>query len=155
MKTTNEERNDGFGINVYSSGNNIAQSMTVTYNGPVYNGKGQEESETVSEETVMTALGKCGAFLWGNAAYAVPFCVCRDAFNWEDNASYFERVLSEHGIELPEGTINAAFSRNPYMRLHIDNWGGNGAMERVLKLRDEFKMKVKELRLSDIGNGKV
>ncbi len=68
-------------------------------------------------------------------------------------SSYFERVLSEHGIDLPEGTINAAISRNPFMRLHIDNWEGNGAMERVLKLRDEFKMKVKELRLSNIDKG--
>ena len=144
----NDSNGGGFHVHVYSSGNNIAQSMTVTYNGPVYYGNEQTDNETVSAETVMNALDRCGSFIWGNAAYAVPFCVCRDKYNWEDNASYFERMLAERGIELPEGTINAAISRNPYMRLHIDNWDNNGAMDRVLKLRDEFKTKVNEVRLS-------
>ena len=144
----NDNNGGGFHVHVYSSGNNIAQSMTVTYNGPVCYGKEQADNMPVAAEMAMNALDKCGSFIWGNAAYAVPFCVCRDAYQWEDNASFFERILAEHGIELPEGTINAAISRNPYMRLHIDNWDNNGAMDRVLKLRDEFKTKVNEVRLS-------
>ncbi len=84
------------------------------------------------------ALKECKPFIWGNAAYSIPFCVCRDLYHLTSNASLFERMLAEAGIEIPDGTINNAMSRNPWMKLHIEKWGQQGAMERVLKLRDKF-----------------
>jgi hypothetical protein len=47
-------------------------------------------------------------------------------------------MLAEAGIEIPEGTINAALNRNTWMKLNIEKWEQQGAMERVLKLRDKF-----------------
>lgn len=53
-----ENNNDGggFHIHVYSTGNNIAQSMTVTYNGPVYNGQEQKARTHYSDEEIAQAL---------------------------------------------------------------------------------------------------
>ena len=102
----------------------------------------EEQTEAKVEagaDTVKAALSKCGPYIWGNAAYTVAFCVCRDEYGWQDNASYFERQMELLGIPLPQGTINAAMSRNPYMKLKTDKWDKNGAMERVLRLRDEFR----------------
>ena len=102
---------------------------------------GQESSEdspTLTTELLGEAMAKVMAYVWGNAAYAVVFCVCRDVYGWQDNASYFERQLAEIGKEIPAGTINAALSRNPYMRLSVDKWKGYGVMERVLILKDKF-----------------
>ena len=100
--------------------------------------RGKEESLTLTTELLGEAMAKVMAYVWGNAAYAVVFCVCRDVYGWQDNASYFERQLAEIGKEIPAGTINAALSRNPYMRLSVDKWKGYGVMERVLILKDKF-----------------
>lgn len=96
-------------------------------------------STDIDSSMVSQALAKCGDYIWGNSAYAVPFCVCRDVYGWEDNASLFERKLELEGIELPPGTINTAINRNPYMKLPIFKWKDKGAKERVLKFKEEFE----------------
>ena len=96
-------------------------------------------STNIDSSMVSQALAKCGDYIWGNSAYAVPFCVCRDVYGWEDNASLFERKLELEGVELPPGTINTAINRNPYMKLPIFKWKDNGAKERVLKFKEEFE----------------
>lgn len=52
----NGNNGGGFNVHVYSSGNNIAQSMTVTYNGPVYNGQGGEQELAYTDEEIAQAL---------------------------------------------------------------------------------------------------
>lgn len=91
------------------------------------------------------ALKGCKNFIWGNAAYGVVFCVCRDLYNMENNASYFERILSDCGVTIPEGTINSAMHRNTWMKYHVDKWEEYGVMERVLKLRDAFHKRMDEM----------
>ena len=102
------------------------------------------EVKQASPEVVSRALGKSGDYIWGNSAYAVAFCVCRDVFGWQDNASFFERQMELQGILFPPGTVNAAINRNPYMKMNVAKWDQNGAMERVLKLRDELLEKIAE-----------
>ena len=104
--------------------------------------KDEPAQEQVSMDVICSALNRCRAFMWGNAAYAVAFCVCRDLFGWQGNASLFERQLQQQGIDLPMGTINTAMSRNAYMRLNINKWDASDVMERVLRLRDEFRHQV-------------
>ena len=49
--------------------------------------KHEAQEEQVGMDVVCSALNRCKPFLWGNAAYAVAFCVCRDLFGWQDNAA--------------------------------------------------------------------
>ena len=98
----------------------------------------QIAGEVLDGERLARALKECKAFIWGNAAYSIPFCVCRDLFHLPNNASLFGRMLAEAGCEIPDGTINNAMSRNPWMRLHAGKWEQQGVMERVLRLRDKF-----------------
>ena len=88
------------------------------------------------------ALERCKQYIWGHAAYSITFCVCRDKFHMEDNASLFERTLNSLGVPLPAGTINSAFSRNPWLKHHIDDWEKLGVKERPLKLRDAFQQEM-------------
>ena len=126
---------------------------TVTFNGPMFDIHDNEhvtivndrqrredkgESPTLTTELLGEAMSKVMAYVWGNAAYVVVFCACRDVYGWQDNASFFERQLAAVGNEIPAGTVNAALSRNPYMRLPVDKWKGCGVMERVLVLKDKF-----------------
>ena len=98
-----------------------------------------EGKKRVDTKLLAKVLNKCEAFIWGKSAYGIVFCVCRDLYNLENNASNFERLLAETGIEIPDGTINAAVNRNPWMKLNIEKWEQHCAMQRALKLRDEFK----------------
>lgn len=87
---------------------------------------------------VAAALTRCRDYLWGNAAYAVAFCVCRDVYGWPNNAAGFERQMQLQGISMPPGTIHSAISRNRYMRMPVDKWEKNGAMQRVLAMKEQF-----------------
>ena len=49
----------GFHVHVYSSGNNIAQTITQTINGNVYYGQGKQKQEPYSDEEIAQALLAC------------------------------------------------------------------------------------------------
>ena len=110
---------------------------------------GQAAAEEVPATLTADLLGKavCGVkeYIWGHAAYAVLFCVCRDEYGWQDNASYFERQLQLLEINIPPGTLNAAISRNPYMRQPLGKWKALGVMERVMVLVERFRECVTQL----------
>ena len=117
-------------------------NLTIYNNGEQKEEAGEQKESRQDADVIAKALKKCASFVWGNAAYAVAFCVCRDLCGWQDNASYFERQMQQQGIVFPPGTINTTISRNPFMKLNVDKWDGNGVMERVIKLRDEFQQQV-------------
>ena len=106
----------------------------------------EEAPATLTADLLGKAVGGVKEYIWGNAAYAVLFCVCRDEYGWQDNASYFERQLSLLGINIPAGTLNAAISRNPYMRQPLGKWKALGVMERVMVLVERFREQVALLR---------
>lgn len=155
METTEQTKRHG-GIYNYFQGatiNNLVINGNMTKSAPDHFHNASSKSQnSVSGEQVVKALSLCKAYIWGNAAYSVIFCVCRDIYHMENNTSSFERMLNDCGIELPLGTINNAMSRNPWMKYHIDRWEENGVKERVLKLRDEFRTKIGALETSSIDN---
>ena len=99
----------------------------------------------LTRDVLSKAVNKVKGMFWGYSSNAIIFCVCRDCFGSADNMSQFERELMD--LDYPdgmkylctEGTISNTLSQNPYMKLSVDKWEKNGAMDRVLKLRDEFK----------------
>lgn len=105
----------------------------------------EEAPATLTADLLGKAVGGVKEYIWGHAAYAVLFCVCRDEYGWQDNASYFERQLSLLGINIPAGTLNAAISRNPYMRQPLGKWNALGVMERVMVLVERFRECVTQL----------
>ena len=48
-------------------------------------------------------------------------------------------------INIPAGTLNAAISRNPYMRQPVGKWKALGVMERVMVLVERFRECVTQL----------
>ena len=109
--------------------------------------------ESVSSELMVNALKQCGAYIWGNSAYSIAFCVCRDIYHMGDNATQYERILSKRGIMLPAGTINTTINRNHWMKYPIESWEENGASERALRLRNAFIQQVKMMVMGDPKNG--
>lgn len=101
----------------------------------------KQDDKLISPEALVAGIKRCQRLMWGNASYAVAFCVCRDKCGG-DNATAFERLLEEQGISIPAGTVNAALHRNPWMRYPTDRWELYGAQRRVLKLRDELQVQI-------------
>ena len=59
-KSTKNETG-GFNINVYSTGNNIAQTINQTFNGNVYYGQNTDEKQEVTDEQLADAISSiCG-----------------------------------------------------------------------------------------------
>lgn len=102
------------------------------------------KKESLDNCQLARAIANCQEYFWGNSAYAVAFCVCRDAFGWQDNASNFERLMQDQGLNCPTGTIASTFYNNKYMKLHIDKWKASGASDRVLKLVGQLKSTMKK-----------
>ena len=102
----------------------------------------------LTKRQIITALLACRdeGLIWANSAYSIAFCVCRDDYMIENNATSFERLLAEGGIVLPEGTINNCLSRHPWMRYPVDKWEEKGAKGRALVLRNAFRQQM-ELQL--------
>jgi len=158
MTMENEEKKNtdgGFHVHVYSSGNNIAQTITQTINGNVYYGRQEEQDEMkekkeLNEEQLARAIENCQQYFWGNSSYAVLFCLCRDDYKKALSQTGFERMVEmltyekRRDYRCSPGTIANAFSDNPIYKLHVDEWEKNGAPQRMLLLLDKLR---KELKL--------
>jgi hypothetical protein len=105
----------------------------------------KDAAAAVDAALVVKALKMCSAYIWGNAAYAVAFCVCRDLYGWQDNGRQFEIKMEEQGVDCPNGTIASTFYNNKYMKMHVDKWKNAKVPKRVMVLKDELKNCINEL----------
>ena len=104
----------------------------------------------LDKELLARAIENCQQYFWGNASYAVVFCVCRDNYKTSYTKSDFEEMIEQlpyrqkRSYNCPAGTIANAFSDNPIYNEEISEWEKFNPMKRILKLRDELR---KELKL--------
>ena len=86
------------------------------------------------------AIENCQEYFWGNASYAVVFCICRDDFEAGYTQTGFEEMVESLSYKKKRdyycttGTIANAFSHNPIFKSHISRWEAQGASSRILKL---------------------
>ncbi len=104
-----------------------------------YRDNSPTNSKTVTPEELAAATEKCKPFMWGPSSLATIFCVCRDIYDWPNNASHFERTMSDLNIDCPRGTISNTIRHNKYMKMPIERWRELRASPRVIKLADEFQ----------------
>lgn len=108
------------------------------------------EKKNLDKEKLALAIENCQGIFWGNSAYAVVFCVCRDGFKMNASKSAFERMIEmlpykkKREFTCTPGTLANAFSDNPFYNNKMDKWDDMNVMERVIKLRDEL---IKQLEL--------
>ena len=99
----------------------------------------------LTDETLTRVVEKCQGYFWGNSAYAVLFCVCRDDYDEDGNKSLFEQRIEQQPYKkdrvykCPTGTIANAFRDNPIYNEHVDTWEKFKPMTRIIKLRDALR----------------
>jgi len=112
-------------------------------------GKEEKDNDTLTDEALARAVENCQEYFWGNSAYAVLFCVCRDNYEENSNKSLFEQrteqlpYKKDRIYKCPTGTIANAFRDNPIYNEHIDTWEKFKPMTRIIKLRDALKNELK------------
>ena len=132
-----EEQKEKFLGRLFKAGVTIHNFVMENNSTMVYNNYGEPEkpkAEPVANEILARGITAVRGNFWGDSAIATIFCVCRDVYGYPDNKSQFERDFN-----CPQGVISNAFRSSPYMNLPIDKWRANGAMDRVLKLKDLFQ----------------
>lgn len=104
----------------------------------------------LDKELLTRAIENCQQYFWGNASYAVVFCICRDDYKKCFTRSDFEEMIEQlpykhkRSYSCPAGTIANAFSDNPIYNEDISEWDKFNPLKRITKLRDELR---KELYL--------
>lgn len=104
----------------------------------------QEEKLQVTDEQVANAIEKSQSLFWGQSAWAVFFCVCRDYLGMAYNMTEFEHYIKglpftqKLSYGCPDGTIQKTLSNNQYMKLPINKWKANGGKERAVLLAEKL-----------------
>ena len=113
----------------------------------------KKESPKMTTEVLHQLINNVQAYLWGQSAYAVFFCLGRDKYGYPNNMSMFEREIEPLTIgleyECHAGTIQKTLSNNPYMKLPVDKWAENGAPKRVLLLMDKINEEIIKREIAD------
>ena len=105
------------------------------------------------KERLARAIENCQTYFWGNASYAVVYCVCRDDYKIIPNMSAFERnveqlpYMRKRDYVCKKGTITNAFSDNKIYYSHVDKWEAEGTEERIIILRDELRKELAKGRV--------
>jgi len=103
----------------------------------------------LDKDLLARAIEDCQMYFWGNASYAVVFCICRDEYGMPPNKTAFENMVEsltykkKRSYTCPKGTIANAFSDNPIYNEHINEWEKYQPLERIIKLRDEMLKSLK------------
>ena len=113
-------------------------------------GKEKGKSKGIlTDEALTRVVEKCQGYFWGNSAYAVLFCVCRDDYDENGNKSLFEQRLQKLPYKKSltfychTRSISNAFSNNPVYNEHIDTWESFNPLPRIIKLRDAIRHELK------------
>ena len=112
-------------------------------------GNNQDYRNEQIDEMLVQAIENCQQYFWGNSAYAVVFCVCRDDLNMKISQSAFEKKVEElpykkkRDYKCSKGTIANAFSDNPIYKDNVNKWDGFNPASRIIKLRNELRNEIK------------
>ena len=110
----------------------------------IINGEKNSDRKVFSKEQLARAIEHCQEFFWGNSAYAVVFCICRDEYNMNMGKTAFEDMVEKlpykrkRDFTCPKGTIANAFSDNQIFNENIKEWDRYSPLLRIIKLRDEL-----------------
>lgn len=105
-----------------------------------------EHSGRDLDETRLTrAIENCMPWFWGNSAYAVVYCVCRDLLSKKQTKADFEKMIE--GLPYTRcrtyvcrpGTVSNAFRNNPVFDENIRDWDSFSVLPRIIRLRDELE----------------
>lgn len=102
------------------------------------------EQKELSKPRLAVAIENCQKYFWGNSAYAVVFCICRDLFKTSFSKTSFEEMVEglpykkKRSFSCPKGTIANAFSDNHIYNENISEWDRYNPLPRITILRDEL-----------------
>lgn len=88
---------------------------------------GEPMSREELKQLLLKAIDECRAYFWANTSMGVVFSVCKEDYDFEDNASEFERFMQDVLKDLPlpldygcpQNTIVSARQSGEYLKFPI------------------------------------
>ena len=108
---------------------------------------GEPMSREDLKQLLLKAIDECRAYFWANTSMGVVFSVCKEDYDFEDNASEFERfmqdVLKDLKVPLdygcPQNTIASARQSGEYLKFPISQWHLHKVDKKALALLDNLR----------------
>ena len=109
--------------------------------------EGESLSREELKQLLLKAIDECRAYFWANTSMGVVFSVCKEDYDFEDNASEFERfmqdVLKDLKVPLdygcPQNTIASARQSGEYLKFPISQWHLHKVDKKALALLDNLR----------------
>ena len=134
---------------ISSTGERIVIGQVVGTQNNFFGSTGNGNQKVMDKELLARAIENCQQYFWGNSAYAVVFCICRDVYKMTPNKTAFEEMVEnlqytkKRDHTCRAGTIANAFSDNPIYNEDIMKWDNFNPAKRIIKLRDELFRELK------------
>ena len=121
------------------------QHVHIGVEGVSTSSKSQGGVKEMNNEQLARAIENCQEYFWGNASYAVVFCICRDEYKKKMSKSDFEEMIEDlpytkkRSYTCSPGTIANAFCNNRIFYEHVSEWESFNPLPRIIKLRDVLR----------------
>jgi len=129
----------------FTSGMEIVSIVEVSKEEVAFEHSGRDLDET----RLTRAIENCMPWFWGNSAYAVVFCVCRDYLGMDISKAAFEKMVERlpytknRPYKCLPCTIANAFKNNPIFFEKVTEWHNFEPSLRIRKLLDELRKSLK------------
>lgn len=108
---------------------------------------GEPMSREDLKQLLLKAIDECRAYFWANTSMGVVFSVCKEDYDFEDNASEFERFMQDVLKDLPlpldygcpQNTIASAKQSGEYLKFPISQWHLHKVDKKALALLDNLR----------------
>lgn len=112
---------------------------------------GEPMSREDLKQLLLKAIDECRAYFWANTSMGVVFSVCKEDYDFEDNASEFERfmqdVLKDLKVPLdygcPQNTIASAKQSGEYLKFPISQWHLHKVDKKALVLLNNLRQSLR------------
>lgn len=112
---------------------------------------GEPMSREDLKQLLLKAIDECRAYFWANTSMGVVFSVCKEDYDFEDNASEFERFMQDVLKDLPlpldygcpQNTIASAKQSGEYLKFPISQWHLHKVDKKALVLLNNLRQSLR------------
>lgn len=113
---------------------------------------GEPMSREDLKQLLLKAIDECRAYFWANTSMGVVFSVCKEDYDFEDNASEFERFMQDVLKDLPlpldygcpQNTIASAKQSGEYLKFPISQWHLHKVDKKALVLLNNLRQSLRK-----------
>lgn len=135
---------------------NLVINGNMNKNGTEYYQAGGKRAadSAYTDEVVIEAVKRCQPLFWASSAWAVVYRILQTEYGESRSVSQFEadmeQLTQQMDWQCSTGTIAMALRNNAVLRDKPEAWKRNGAMTRILVLKEDFGNAMEEVMKANL-----